>query len=63
MPVHQNLRSYFQRFREPPPDARSGPALPGQDDDPLGDFTLLTDNAEGRRREKLKPSEKLVVEP
>lgn len=22
MPVHQNLRSYFQRFREPPPDAR-----------------------------------------
>mmetsp|Transcript_50260 Transcript_50260/g.81454 ORF Transcript_50260/g.81454 Transcript_50260/m.81454 type:complete len:652 (+) Transcript_50260:114-2069(+) len=61
MPVHQNLRSYFQRFREPPPDARSGPALPGQDDDPLGDFTLLTDNAEGRRREKLKPSEKLVV--
>mmetsp|Transcript_96801 Transcript_96801/g.172209 ORF Transcript_96801/g.172209 Transcript_96801/m.172209 type:complete len:591 (+) Transcript_96801:56-1828(+) len=64
LPVHQNLRSYFDRWREPAPSAR----LPGEeaaaDDDPnrAGYFAQPTEAAESRRRKKLNPDQKLKVE-
>eukprot|EP00931_Biecheleriopsis_adriatica_P040922 TRINITY_DN23436_c0_g1_i1.p1 TRINITY_DN23436_c0_g1~~TRINITY_DN23436_c0_g1_i1.p1 ORF type:complete len:649 (+),score=113.37 TRINITY_DN23436_c0_g1_i1:71-1948(+) len=64
LPVHQNLRSYFDRFREPPAEAvKKGEEAPA-DDDPFrpGYYAVLTEAAEGRRRCKLKDSDKLKVE-
>lgn len=64
LPVHQNCRSYFDRWREPAPSAR----LPGEDaaaDDDTnrpGYFAQLTEAAESRRRRKLKADEKLRVD-